>query len=319
MSIKRSPLLVLALAGGLLSFSQGLIAQPPAAPAKPAVPAPPATPTTPAAPAKPSEAQPATAEKLPTGKEVFAKALEGTGTEKARKALKTRVTSGTIKIESQGVEGKFDFKIGEDRKMINTVDLGDMGKVIRWTDGKKGAEMQPGGQARLITGDDLLDALRNATLFPESTPDAFFKTVETKGVEKVEGKDCYKVETTSASGEKRSWFYSKETGLLAKWSSVKKRGPMEVVTDTLVSDWKEFDGVKVAMNQKQVNSVGEMSFEIVIHVDKLEHNVKLTDADLAAPAELKEILSDDTKPKDDAKPAPESEKSDKPKHKPDGK
>lgn len=298
MSLKRSPLLVLALAGGLLSFSQGLIAQPPAAPAKPAVPAPPATPSL---PAKPGEAQPA-GEKLPTGKEVFAKALEATGTEKARKALKTRVTSGTIKIDSQGVEGKFDFKVGEDRKMINTVDLGDVGKVVRWTDGKKGAEAQPGGQARLLTGDDLLDALRNATLFPESTPDAFFKAVETKGVEKVDGKDCYKVETTSPSGEKRSWFYSKETGLLAKWSSVKKRGPMEVTTDTLVSDWKEFDGVKVAMKQKQVQSVGEMSFEIVIHADKLEHNVKLTDADLAAPAEIKEILSDDTKPKDDAKP-----------------
>ncbi len=317
MSFNRSPLLVLALAGGLLTFSPALAqatAQP-TAPAKPAIPQP---------AAKPVEAKPeAAAEKLPTGKEVLARALEAIGTAKAREAIKNRVSTGTLKIESQGVDGKFVYKVGEKGKMINDIDLGEMvGKVIRWANGKKAAELQPGGAgARLLTGDDLLDAQRSATLFPEATPDAFFKTIETKGVEKIDGKDCYKVETTTASGEKRSWFYAKETGLIVKWSSAKKRGPMEVTTDTFLSDWKEFDGVKVATSQKQVNNFGEMSLEILIHTDKVEHNTKLTDADFAVPEELREVVSGDAKTpaKDDAKPAPASEKTDKPKHKSGGK
>ncbi len=42
---------------------------------------------------------------------------------------------------------------------------------------------------------------RNASLFPESTPDAFFKAVEVAGVESIHGKDCYKVEHNVKIGD----------------------------------------------------------------------------------------------------------------------
>jgi hypothetical protein len=311
MSMNHSRSFLLALSSGLLAFAPGALAQTAtptavqtAAPVKPVDAKPIVKPAEIQPATKPTDAKPATGEKLPTGKEVLAKFLEATGTAKAREAIKNRVVTGTIKIEAQGVEGKFVNKLSGDGKLINTVDLAENGEMVRWTDGKTGGESQPGGQARVVSGEDLIDMKRNASLFPESTPDAFFKAVDVIGVEAIDGKDCYKVETTSLDGGKRLWYYSKDTGLLVKWSAEKKRGGMELKTETMVSDWKEIDGVKIPMTQTQANHFGEMRLEIVIHNDKVEHNVKLGDADFAMPEALKEALESDKKApaKEDKKP-----------------
>ena len=307
MLINRSRTLLLALASGLVAVAPGVLAQQstptpiqPAAPVKPVDATPVTKPVVIQPAAKPADAKPADA-KMPTGKEVFAKYLDAVGTAKAREAIKCRVATGTIKIEAQGIEGKFVIKTSGDGKMINTVDLGDMGEVVRWTDGKTAAEVQPGAQARVISGEDLLDAQRSATLFPEATPDLFFKTIDVTGVEMIDGKECTKVETTSPSGGKRSWFYAKDTGLLVKWSSVKKRGDMEVKVETVLSDWKEFDGVKVAMAQTQTSQFGEMTLGIVIRTEKIEHNTALKDADFAVPESLKEVVAEQKTPAKDGK------------------
>ena len=236
-------------------------------------------------------AAPTAGEKLPTGKEVLAKFLDATGTAKAREAIKNRVFTGTFINEAMGLDGKVLSKVGGDGKMLLTVELGALGKVVRWFDGTMGAMQQPQAEAKMLTGEDLLDAQRDASLFWELTPDAFFKTIENKGIEKVEGQDCYKLETTTTGGGKRTWYYSKASGLLVKWAAVKQRGPMEVAIEMVLSDWKEFDGIKIACSQSQSMTIGTNILESVIRTETVQHNAKLNAADFAVPEELEEVVA----------------------------
>lgn len=303
---------ILVLAGSLLAFAPVSMAKPPVPASTPApVPTPAPAPVPAPASATPAQGDNDTAkdkpkEKLPTGKEIIARFVEVTGTPEARAKIINRVTNVSFKNESMGLDGKAVAKVGPGGKLLFTLDVGPMGKVVRWSDGKIAATIEPGAEPRLLDGDELLDALRTGQLFPELTPESFFKSIETVGLETVEGKECYKVDTVAPGGEKRSWYYSKESGLLVRMLSVKKRGDAEAVMELELSDWKEVDGVKLAFTQTQVTAMGGMSFETVIRTEKLEHNAKLTDADFAVPAELKDVVAGAGKAlaKPDAKEAP---------------
>lgn len=103
------------------------------------------------------------------------------------------------------------------------------------------------------------------------------KTYKLLGIEPVEGKDCYKIEVTSKSGDKSSEWYDVTTNLQTKSMSVREvgeeagGGSMTIVS--FFSDYKEVNGVKYAHKIKQ--SFGPQTLDM--EVTSIEVNSKLGD------------------------------------------
>ncbi len=146
-------------------------------------------------------------------------------------------------------------------------------KQVTLYDGEKGAVVV-NGQSNPLVG-EALETLKNQSLF---FPFLDFSkngiTAELKGVEKVSGKDAYKVELTMPNGDKTINYYDVESGLLAQQESTLKT-PQGAFTQTIMmSDYKDFDGVKVA--QKLVQNVGPMTNELSLL--SAEFNTNIEDA-----------------------------------------
>ena len=128
-------------------------------------------------------------------------------------------------------------------------------------DGEKGAVIV-NGQSNPLAGEQLETLKNQSMLFPFLDFSKHGITAELKGLEKVEGKEAFKVELTMANGDKSINYYDKESGFLLQQQSTLKT-PQGAFTQTIsLSDYKDFDGVKVA--QKLVQSVGPMVNELTL-------------------------------------------------------
>jgi predicted Zn-dependent peptidase len=134
-------------------------------------------------------------------------------------------------------------------------------KQLTVYDGEKGAVIV-NGQSNPLAGDQLETLKNQSMLFPFLDYSKHGITAELKGLEKVDGKEAFKVELTMTNGDKSTNYYDKETGLLIQQQSTLKT-PQGAFTQTIsLSDYKDFDGVKVA--QKLVQSVGPMVNELTL-------------------------------------------------------
>ena len=111
-------------------------------------------------------------------------------------------------------------------------------------------------------------------LFPFLDYSSHGVTAELKGTEKVDGKEAYKVELTMPNGDKSTNYYNSETHFLVQQQSTLKT-PQGSFTQTItLSDYKDFEGIKVA--QKLVQSVGPMTNELTLTSAEFNTNVEDT-------------------------------------------
>lgn len=101
--------------------------------------------------------------------------------------------------------------------------------------------------------------------------------LELKGDEELEGTTYTRVDLTNKDGKSKSYYFDKNTHLIM---AVKEENAFGQSTITLMEDYQEIDGVKVAM--KLSVKVGAIVVQ-QIKVDKVEHNVALTDDMFAFP------------------------------------
>ena len=106
------------------------------------------------------------------------------------------------------------------------------------------------------------------------------QTGEVKGIEKVGGEDCYKVEFTPEKGTKVTDFYSTKTFLLMKRRGVSVSGTSDVTLPYSVtfSDYREVDGIKLPF--KSVSSNPAMG-ETIVTVKSVKHNTAIDDKNFA--------------------------------------
>jgi hypothetical protein len=263
---------------------------------------PPAAPATPAAPAAP--AQPASSEKLPSAGEIFARYIEVTGGKAAYEKLKSRVSTGTFEMAGMG-KAAFTLTQESPNKMAMTIDLPGMGKMVQGNNGTHAWEYSAMTGPRLLEGEELLESngqsLFNAELYPEKV----YTKTEVVGIEKVGDSDAYKVAMTTKGGSTRTAFYDKASGLLVKMTMLQKSQMGEVAIDSITSDYREVDGVKLPFKTTIKINVGP-GMEQVMTIEKLTHNTEIAADAFKAPAEVQELI-DAKKKNEEKKDAPKTE------------
>ncbi|MCA8960252.1 MAG: hypothetical protein KDC38_07050 [Planctomycetes bacterium] len=253
--------------------------------------------------APPTEKKPAekeTSEKPkvdPEAKAVLEKFLKATGGAEAHAKLRTRRMTGTFELPAQNIKGTTTGLQRRPTDSVMTIDIPQMGSEKHGSLGDVAWEVTQLGP-RLKSPEETAQLLRTNYLdLPVRFP-TLYERIEYKGEVEFRGKRCARLDCTppplvDETGKKTPqsvevYYFDLETGLnhAAEFESKTQMGRLKIVMTN--SDYREIDGIKIPFVSKQeIPSVGMV---ITMKVEKVEHNVDVTDADLALPEDIQKLI-----------------------------
>jgi hypothetical protein len=223
---------------------------------------------------------------LPRAEDILTKEEQAVGGMEVHQKVKTVIMKGTITVNDTKVAfGLYHAAVDKHYKEFSVEGLGTKEIVVNG-DLAWGTDSITGAQ--ILTGDDKAQAYRDAAQFAEvfrrvGNWRKEFKEVKCIGGEKVAGKLAYKVHLTAPNGQVLIDYYDKESSLLVKRDTVVDG---KTVSYTLHSDFRKVDGIVHAFTTKIVNGPSE----VVVTIDRIEHNVELPEERFAVPAEIKKLM-----------------------------
>ncbi len=180
-----------------------------------------------------------------------------------------RITTMTGTVQGFDVTTKIFQK--EPDLFKQEVDAGGMTQEIIFN-GQKG-EMLTGGQQLKIEGNELEKLKNEATLHLLLNLDSLGVKLKLTGMEKVNGKDAYRVEMMFLSGTKWIQYYDPETGYKIKESKNITTPQGTFTQEVFYSDYRTIDGVKYPFSINQ--SIGPQQIEF--QVDSIKINTGIPD------------------------------------------
>lgn len=190
---------------------------------------------------------------------IISKFIEATGGKAAYDSRKDY----TMKMETEMQGQKLDFV--EMRKAPNKhkFNLSMGGQVVQGQvfDGVKAKLMSMQGNKE-AEGDELKKIKSEAVINKEANYEKLGYTFDLKGMEKIGGKEAYKIKVTSPNGDVTTEFYDKESGLKLRELQTQD-SPMGKVTISMdYEDYKEVDGIMIPHTMKQ--QMGPQGFTLKV-------------------------------------------------------
>ncbi|HEX2866694.1 MAG TPA: insulinase family protein [Ignavibacteriales bacterium] len=169
-----------------------------------------------------------------------------------------RTTEMTGKV--QGVNINITIYQKQPDKLLQEINAGSMKQSIIF-DGTKGFSISPAG-TKEITGGSLEDLRLEATLNLLLEPQKYGITSKLAGIEKVDGKDAYRVDLEAQAGKRWTEYYDVDSKL--KVRQIKTiAAPMGQATQTIdFSDYRDVDGVKYPFRIRQTLGSQQMDMQV---------------------------------------------------------
>ena len=289
--------------GSKPSGAQAPTATPTASPTPP-----PATPSAPnqvgkgdepAAPATPSATQtaaptpsfiitpltPQPAGPLPTASDIFTKSIEAIGGEAAIRKHTSMVTKGTLSMPAAGMSGKLEIITLAPNKILTLMEFPGVGKITQGFDGTVGWSMNPMQGPSLIEGSMLEELKKSSDMYKDLDPSKIWTKAETKGAVNFGGIPCYEIAVTGGPGD-GALYYEIQTGLTRGMMLTVETPMGKMPSTTMMSDYKEFDGVKIATR----TDVEAMNMKQILVVDSVDYK-SIDPAIFNLPPEIKALVS----------------------------
>ena len=206
---------------------------------------------------------------LPAAKDLVARHVAAIGGRDAVARYSTMRSTGTFSMPAAGLSGDMVVVQGRDGRAMLKITVPGMGEMLSGYDGTVGWAMNPMQGPRVLEGKELAQLKEDTgmlmSLLRESASLASMETVEKSTLG---GVDCYKVKLTYASGRVAYDCYGIENGLMAGQILVQESPMGTVELTNVMTDWKDFGGVKVAttlrqqaMGQEQVMTITGVEFD----------------------------------------------------------
>lgn len=224
-----------------------------------------------------------------TTDELLQKAIDASGGETAWRKLTSRMTTFTVNLENQGVQGYGKIYSKAPNMSATETTLTALGKKIasgwEYFDGNSGAEAYTFvPTVDNYTGTRLDDVKLANEFYGLLSWKSLFRTVSVKAKGKVGDDECWIVEFTPNKGTVFSEYYSTKTFLLRKREGVitSSTNDNKIPYSMTFDDYRDVDGVKVAFKTTSYN-VGNGN--IVTTFTDVKHNVRIDDK-IFAPRKL---------------------------------
>lgn len=204
---------------------------------------------------------------LPTADELSKRHLAAIGGEDAVRKRNHTTTKGTISMPSMGLSGPMTSYASEPDLYLMTVNMPGVGEVKSGFDGTVAWSQDQMQGPRLVEGGELTQIKREANLRRDLDVLAGWSSVKVAGRVEFGGMPCIEVEVTDG-GETSKFYFEESTGLYrgSRMSTETALGKVQV--ETVVSEYREFDGLKLAaktelsmMGQKQVLAIDSVAFD----------------------------------------------------------
>jgi hypothetical protein len=188
---------------------------------------------------------------LPAAKDLIAKFVTTTNATAVMAKHQSTRTKGRFEMAAQGVSGDLEISQARPNKTMMRINVAGIGQIEQGFDGTTAWSINPMQGPRIMTGREL-DAVREETGFGVSSRQGpNVASAETLEKTEMNGEACYKVKVVWKSGRETFDCYSVASGLLIA-SMGKQEGPMGTVdVTTLMSDYKDFGGQKIATRLTQ--------------------------------------------------------------------
>jgi hypothetical protein len=211
--------------------------------------------------------------------------VEATGGKAAYQKLHSMVVTGSMEVKGIGIKGTMTAYHAEPAKMLVEVNIEGIGTIRDGSDGKTAWEVSAIQGPRIKEGDEKAVALRQGLFNPELHWRENYKSVTTAGIEKVDGKDCYKVVMTPNEGSPETRYYDKETNLPVKMTMTLKSPMGELPTEALIGDYRKEGDLLMAHKMTQ-KAAGQ---EIAITFDSVKFNVDIPKEKFDIPDEIQAL------------------------------
>ena len=225
------------------------------------------------------------AQGLPDAKDLIAKYGKAVGGD-AWKSHKSARMKATLEVPAASMKADIEaLHMFEDRTFFMRTTIPGMGEVLAGFDGTTAWSKEPMSGARLMTGAEADQAAEEADPAASLRQSANIVKSETLEKTTMNSQECYKVRHTWKSGRTSHDCFCVQDGLIVA-TEVKQVSPMgELDVTTLLSDYKDFGGIKRAT----VTTMQVMGSEVRTTVTAWEwDNVKPEEMEL--PADIKALL-----------------------------
>lgn len=195
---------------------------------------------------------------------------------------------GTLTIAAAGIDAPLEMLKRRPAQYIFRAAIPQLGEIVQGYDGATAWMMQPGQGARILAGEDSARMAEQADFFGDLHDLSKFSTVETVDETDFFGVRAFKVRFTRPTGEIVYEYFHTVTGLSAG-SSVSANSVLGVrETITVLAEYREFEGVRIATRIVQ----RQPEYESVVRIVMVEFD--RLDAAALAPPEAVQVLLDRT-------------------------
>lgn len=221
---------------------------------------------------------------LPEGRKIVDRYVEAIGGEKLIRSMTGQRMVGRMEVPAQGVGGDLEVFSAPPNKLLLKIEIPGLGTVSSGFDGEVAWAINP-AMGPMVLKDRQLDQMRQqADFYGALHPENQIASLETVEKTEFEGHTCYKVKVVTTWGEEYYEYFDAETDLLVGVERTQASPMGEIPVTSVVSDYKEFDGLVVATKSVQ----RMMGIEQIISVTSLESWTP-DEATFELPAEIKAL------------------------------
>jgi hypothetical protein len=230
------------------------------------------------APAQTPAAKPKT--DLPSAEQIVSKYVQAIGGKAAFEKLTSRQETGTFELAAMGVSAPVEISAKAPNKTILTINIEGFGTIQRGYNGTVAWENNPQTGLRELSGGELAQMKIGSDFYRDIKLMQVFPKMTVKGIEKVNDKDAYVVDATSADGLTETMYFDAQSGLIVR-TDVEAESPQgKMKVTSYASDYRDVDGIKVPFTVRQSTP----QIEFTIKLDSVKHNVAIDDAKFNKPA-----------------------------------
>jgi zinc protease len=216
----------------------------------------------------------------PTADQILDHYVDAIGGRAAWMKLNSRVSKGTIEIPAMNnLSGTVEIHEKAPSSMLAVISLG--GAVFeQGFDGTTAWSDDPQNGLRVLTGDELGDAKREANFYHPLELRKVYAKMAVVGTEKIGDRDAYVVEATLGQGDVDKIYFDAQTWLLVRSINHRHTADGVQVFQADVEDYKDVDGVKLPFTVHQTSAQSAFTIKFT----EIHHNLQLAESQFAKPA-----------------------------------
>jgi hypothetical protein len=188
----------------------------------------------------------AAAQQLPPAKQVIDRYVEAVGGREAIARHRFRSMETEMSMPALGMTMPMKMVMAAPNRIVTTAEMPGAGTLRSGYDGSVGWQVNPMTGPSLMSGPELEQIAQTADFFGLLNYDKLYRSMETTERTELNGRPCYRVKLTTATGRESWQCFDTETGLMVAngGKQESQMGSMEVTS--LLSDYREFDGIRMA-------------------------------------------------------------------------